>query len=181
MLGLGAGLSRSSVAPEATEILVYASDFTSDVDGWANWGAATTNVNFNQTAPDLSTGWLKQTFVSAIPASTNIGLQNSLVGLVPDAALGLTYWRFTGKGFFEETSGEWGGAVSSARISFAQKTTTRDFDVNTVVAFNVTNSGAADPFQSSESAFLYLKPDATTVNAGAKVYWKDLRIYAVLP
>ena len=179
MLGLGAGLSRSSVAPEATEILVYASDFTSDVDGWANWGAATTNVNFNQTAPDLSTGWLKQTFVSAIPAAANIGLKNDNVQ-IPAAAVGLVAWRFTGKVFFEEESNEWGGAVTAARISFADRTNTEDFDVNVVVDFEETR-GDAPAFINPEASVLYLATGATTVNAGAKVYWKDLRIYAVLP
>jgi len=179
MLGLGVGLSRSSVASEITEILVYASDFTSNTDNWSNWGTAQASVESNQTAPDSSTGWLKQTFVSDIPAAANIGIRNAIV-LIPAAAQGLVAWRFTGKVFFEEESNEWGGAVTAARISFANKTNTQNFDVNVVVDFEQTRADAP-AFINVEAGVLYVATGFTTVSAGAKVYWKDLRIYAVLP
>jgi hypothetical protein len=178
MLGLGVGLSRSSVASEITEILVYASDFTSNTDNWSNWGQALTSVEANQTAPDGSTGWLKQTFVSAIPVGANIGLRNGIVQ-IPVAAQGLVAWRFTGKVFFEEESNEWGGAVTAARISFADRTNTEDFDVNVVVDFEETRA-EVPAFLSVEAGVLYVATGFTTVSTGAAWYFKDLRIYAVL-
>jgi len=174
MLGLGLGLGRTKAA--STEVLIYSSDFTSSVNGWALYTVpAGTTITFNQTAPDTSTGWLLQTF--GAEETNNGGM--SRTAAVPSDAQGATAWRITGKVYFEETSAEWGGAITAWRIQFADAATTRDFAVNQAIDFSVTKSGVS-PMASSELAFLYGAGNVTTIASGAKVYYKDLKIYAVL-
>jgi len=63
MLGLGNSLAGGGgLGGPVAVVYRYISDFTSGLDGWADNQEFGHTLEYNQTAPDSSTGWLKVTF-----------------------------------------------------------------------------------------------------------------------
>lgn len=178
MLGLGAGLGRGGGAPQGkTEVLVYQSDFTAGLDGWALWGMPTgSSINFNQTI-DGTSGWLKVTYF--LTESGNGGATKSLIS-VPSEAQGATDFRMTGKMYFEETANQWGGSVFAWRNGVNGQYPTTNFAVNQTATFNVTPNNPTSAWGSTIPMFSYGAGTVTTISAGAVFYIKDIELYALV-
>lgn len=178
MLGLGMGAGKS-VAPQGdTQILLYTSDFTLGPDSWNKWpSTANLTVSGNQTAPDGTTGCLRASYATLI--SGGAGGASKVIS-VPAEAQGATRWRYKGKVYFEESAGEWGGQVNDVRHFFANGSVSRNYDVNTFVDFDVIRTVPVPAMVSSETAYLYVDTDDTTVLSGAKWYLRDVKIYAIV-
>lgn len=80
MLGLGQSLSTSSLT-RSQETFSYSKSTIESSDGWSTFGVeGSPTIQYDQTAPDSSTGWLKLTFdqsQSNFWALTNSAIMNS--------------------------------------------------------------------------------------------------------
>ena len=63
MLGLGNSLTHSSVTKEITPPFSYSKRIIESSDGWYLSGVSgSSTIDYNETAPDSTTGWMKITF-----------------------------------------------------------------------------------------------------------------------
>jgi hypothetical protein len=179
MLGLGNSLTQNSVLREITAPYSYSQDVIQAGDGWEALSVSgSPTIQYNQTAPDSTAGWMKLTFDETQAnfwALQNTDILNGRVEVGSTATISYE--------IFLDTAALWGDGSGSPADSilwqnfYGSKTSsstavTAGNSSSTTISKSISATSTASIIQLRQ--FLYTAEDLPL--AGAEVYIKNLSI-----
>jgi len=179
MLGLGNSLTQNSVLREITAPYSYSQDVIQAGDGWEAFSVSgSPTIQYNQTAPDSTAGWMKLTFDETQAnfwALRNTDILNGRVEVGSTAAISYKIFLDTaalwGDGSEnDDNSISWTTFYGSSASSFTD--VTAGSSTHTSISNSITTTSASSTLQLRQG--LYAAEDFPL--AGAEVYIKDLSI-----